>query len=112
MTELIITEKPKAAQMVANALADGKPVKKSLAGVPYYELKRGRKSIVVGCAVGHLFGVGEKTEGKKARWSYPVFETEWKPVYDIDRSAAFSKKYVNALKSLCKGADSFVVATD
>ncbi len=112
MTELIIAEKPKAAQMVANALADGKPVKKSFAGAPYYELKRGKKSIVVGCAVGHLFGVGEKVEGKKAGWSYPVFNTEWRPVYDIDRSAAFSKKYVNALKSLCKGADSFVVATD
>jgi len=112
MPELIIAEKPKAAMMVASALADGKPVKKSNAGVPYYEIKRGKKHIIVGCAVGHLFGIGEKKDKKRKGWSYPVFDIEWKPVYEIDKSAAFSKKYINTLKSLCKDADSFTVATD
>ncbi|MBI4438603.1 DNA topoisomerase I [Candidatus Woesearchaeota archaeon] len=112
MVELIITEKPKAAMMVASALSSGKPARKSINGVPYYELNRGKKDIVVGCAVGHLFGIGEVKSAKRKGWSYPVFDVEWKPIHEIDRSAAFSKKYLSALKSLCKGADSFVVATD
>ncbi len=112
MVELIITEKPKAAMMIASALADGKPVKKNIGGVPYYEIKKGHKSITVGCAVGHLFGIGEKKDKKKKGWTYPVFDVEWKPVYEIDKGAAYSKKYITALKALCKDADSFVVATD
>ncbi len=112
MPELIITEKPKAAMMIASALADGKPVKKNNAGVPYYEIKKGHKHIIVGCAVGHLFGIGEKKDKKRKGWTYPVFDVEWKPVYEIDKGAAFSKKYITALRALCKEADSFVVATD
>ncbi len=115
MSELIITEKPKAAQMIASALADkGKPVKKSEGGVPYYEIKRGKESILVGCAVGHLFGVGENAVEKKKRkgWSYPVFDVEWKPAFDIDKGAAYTKKYIDVLKKLCKSASSYTVATD
>ena len=60
MVELIITEKPKAAQRIAEALADGKAIKKGAKGVSYYEITRGNKDIIVGCAVGHLFGLAEK----------------------------------------------------
>lgn len=113
MPELIITEKPKAAQMIASALATGKPEKKSNAGVPYYEIKHGSRKIIVGCAVGHLYGIGEKKDGKKGKgWKYPVFEIEWKPIYEIDRSAAYTKKYEATLKQISREADSFTVATD
>ncbi len=112
MSELIITEKPKAAQMIAAALADKKPSKKSENGVPYYELKHKNRKIIVGCAVGHLFGIGEKKDKKRKGWTYPVFDIEWKPIFDIDRGAAFTKKYVAALKELSKHATSFTVATD
>ena len=64
--ELIITEKPNAALKIANALASGKPIKKSVKGVSYYEITHGNKDIVVGCAVGHLYTVAE-TEKKKAK---------------------------------------------
>ena len=50
---LIITEKPQAALKIANAL--GKTIQKDLNKVPYYEVNRNGKEIIVGCAVGHLF---------------------------------------------------------
>ncbi len=109
MTELIITEKPKAAQQIAAALADKKPTKKSINGVPYYELSRNGKDIIVASAVGHLFGLAEKN---KKGWRYPVFEVEWKSLSEISPSNKFSGKYVTVLKKLSKEADSFVVATD
>ncbi len=107
--QLIITEKPKAAQRIALSLSEGKPLKKAVFGVPYYELSRGKEDILVGCAVGHLFGLAEK---KKHGWTYPAFDVEWKPIFETNKTAAFSKKYYNALKSLSKRAQSFTVATD
>ncbi len=109
MYELIITEKPNAAKRIAEALADGKPVKESMSGVPYYRISHGKKDIVVACAVGHLYSLAEK---ERKGWIFPVFEIEWKPVYEADKSAAFSKKYLNSIKKLCKNADEFTVATD
>ena len=60
MYELIIAEKPNASAMVAEALADGKPLKENFKGVPFYRVTHKGKDIVVGCAVGHLFGLAEK----------------------------------------------------
>lgn len=108
--ELIITEKPNASKRIAEALADGKPVKKAFKGVPYYELSHGRKDIVVGCAVGHLYGLAEKVKTKN--FHYPVFDIEWKPNFEISKDAAFSEKYLEALKKLAKQAGELTVATD
>ena len=60
--ELIIAEKPSAAKKIAEALADKKPVKKSVKTVSYYELLHNKKKLVVGSAVGHLFTLAEKAE--------------------------------------------------
>lgn len=109
MAELIITEKPSSALKIATALADGNPVKKSVNKVPYYELKHKGRDIVVASAVGHLYTVAEKNKGK---WTYPIFDVEWKLSADINKSSAFTRKYLNVIKSLSKNADSFVVATD
>ncbi|PIN75657.1 DNA topoisomerase I [Candidatus Woesearchaeota archaeon CG10_big_fil_rev_8_21_14_0_10_37_12] len=110
MYELVITEKPNASKRVAEALSDSKPVKKDIKGVPYYELTHNKKDIVVGCAVGHLFGLAEKEKSKG--FKYPVFDIEWKPNYEVSKSSAFSKKYLDALKKLSKEADSITIATD
>src|SRR3990167_6549646 len=110
MVELIITEKPKAAQRIAEALADGKAIRKGDKGAYYYEVTHGNKDILVGCAVGHLFGLAEKE--KKRGMSYPVFDVEWKPTYETTKSAAFSKKYYDMLKKISKGATDFVVGCD
>ncbi|MBW3015439.1 DNA topoisomerase I [Candidatus Woesearchaeota archaeon] len=106
--ELIITEKPKAANKIATALADGKPIKKSINNVPYYVLTHNKKNIVVACAVGHLYGLTQKGEKRVI----PIFEVEWKPTADISKSSKFSKKYLNVIKKLCKDASEFTVATD
>ncbi len=108
MPELIITEKPNAAKKIAEALADGKPIKKNVNKVPYYEITHSGKDILVGCAVGHLFGLRQKEKKVKL----PIFDIEWVPTYEISKASAFAKKYANVLKKLAKQADSFTVATD
>jgi len=107
--ELIITEKPKAAEKIASALAHGKMIKESYKRVPYYKITHGKKDIVVCCAVGHLYGLAEKD--KKA-WTYPVFDVEWIPAFEQNNSAKFTKKYIDAIKKASKEADSFTVACD
>src|SRR3989338_2698589 len=109
MYELIITEKPNAAKRIAEALADGKPIKESYQGVPYYKVTHGKNDVVVACAVGHLYGLAEK---EKKGWKFPVFDIEWKPVSETTKSSAFTKKYLNAIKKLSKDANEFTVATD
>jgi DNA topoisomerase I len=109
MYELIISEKPNAAKKIAEALADGKAIKENMGGVPYYLVTHGKRDIVVACAVGHLYGLGEK---EKKGWIFPVFDIEWKPAGDISKKSGFSKKYLIAIKKLAKEADEFTVATD
>jgi DNA topoisomerase I len=108
--ELIISEKPSSALKIAEALADGKAVKKAHGGVAYFELSHNKNDIVVSSGAGHLFGVAET--GEKRTYDYPVYDMEWKPNFEVDKEAAFSKKYIDALKKLAKGASSFTIATD
>ncbi len=107
--ELIITEKPKTAQKIAQALADGKPIAEKAEGILYYRITRGNKDIVVSCAVGHIYSLTQKD---KNGWTYPVFDIEWRPSYEVSKGAAFTKKYVASIKKLAKGASEFTVATD
>ncbi len=107
--ELIITEKPSAALKIANALADGKAIKHSDKGVPYYDITHGNKDIMVGCAVGHLFTVHEKN---KKGWTYPVFDVEWVQSSKVSKGSKFTSKYVTTLKKLAKDAETFTIATD
>ncbi|MEK6887057.1 MAG: DNA topoisomerase I, partial [Nanoarchaeota archaeon] len=107
--ELLIAEKPDAAKKIAEALADGKVIKQTDNGVPYYVLTHNRKDIVVGCAVGHLYSVAEKVKGK---WTYPVFDIEWKESSETNKGASYTKKYVSVLKKLVKDANEFTVCTD
>ncbi|MEK6857051.1 MAG: DNA topoisomerase I, partial [Nanoarchaeota archaeon] len=107
--ELIITEKPAAAKKIAEALADGKAIKENIKGVPYYKISHNKKDILVGSAVGHLFGLAEKD---KQGFSYPVFDIEWKPSFETNKEADFTKKYYDVLKKLAKQATSFTVACD
>ncbi|MBU0536610.1 MAG: DNA topoisomerase I, partial [Nanoarchaeota archaeon] len=107
--ELIITEKPQSAKKIAEALADGKPIKEDINHVPTYKITHGKTDIVVGCAVGHLFALEER---EKKGWTYPVFDVEWKPAHLVNKLAKFSAKYVTALKKLSQDANKITVATD
>ena len=109
MYELVITEKPAAAKKIAESLADGRVIKESMNGVPYYKLTHKNKDIVVACAVGHLYGLAEK---EKKGWVFPVFDIEWKPIFETSKESKFTKKYLDVIKKLCKNADSFTIATD
>ncbi len=103
--ELVITEKPQAALKIANAL--GKAVQKTLNKVPYYEVDREGKKIIVACAVGHLFTLKQNVSGTKV----PIFDISWIPNY-LARKKDFTKRYYDTLLKLAKGAGSLIVATD
>ena len=107
-TTLIITEKPAAAEKIAGALSgatDEKITNKDK--VSYYEFYKGSRRYIVGCAVGHLFGVQQIAK----RGPFPNFEVEWRPSHQKG-GGAFTKKYLTQLKKLAKEADEFIVATD
>ena len=107
-TTLIITEKPAAAEKIAAALSgatDEKITNKDK--VSYYEFYKGTKRYIVGCAVGHLFGVQQIAK----RGPFPNFEVGWFPAHQ-KKSGAFTKRYLSVLKKLAKEADEFIVATD
>ena len=76
---LIVTEKPNASKKIAEALSEGKIEKVTRNGAAYYRITRKGKEILVVPAAGHLFILGEKNSG--VRWSYPVFDLEWKPIF-------------------------------
>ena len=105
-TQLILSEKPAAAEKIALAL--GKPSKKLINKVSYFEVSAGGKDILVVPAVGHLYTLAEKEKAS----SYPIFEIEWKPTSEVSKDAAFSKPYLDNIKKLAKQADEFVVASD
>ncbi len=104
---LVITEKPQAASKIAAALSGGKDRKLSDAGIPYYELERNGKQVVVACAVGHLFTVSQT---KKQR-DYPVFDIAWFPNFEVKKKD-FTKKYYSTIQKLVKNASEIVIATD
>jgi DNA topoisomerase I len=104
--ELIITEKPQAALKISAAL--GKSVKKENKKIPYYEVDRDGKKLVVTCAVGHLFTLKQK---EKVSSDKPIFNLEWYPNYLV-RKRDFTKNYYDAILKLVKGAKSITVATD
>ena len=109
MHQLIIAEKPSAAKKIAEALADKKPEKKIYKGVSYYEFTHNKQEIKAAAAVGHLFGLAEK---KKKGMVYPSYDIEWKPIYEIEKNAAFTKKYYDTLKQLGKKSGEIIIACD
>lgn len=106
--ELLIAEKPSAAQRIAYSIAEGRVAVKTASSVRYYEIERHGKMIVVVPAVGHIFGLKQKSGG----WTYPVYDVEWVPAFKISKKSAHTKNYYSAISALAKGASGFVVGTD
>ncbi len=104
---LIITEKPQAAEKIAAALSNGEDRKINKYGVSYYELERDNKSIVIACAVGHLFSVSQTVKQR----DYPIFDIGWFTNFEVKKND-WSKKYYDVINRLAKGASEIVVATD
>lgn len=106
---LIVCEKPTASAKIAAALAEGKPEEVKKDGSSYFKIKRKGEDIVIVPAVGHLFVLDEADP--KAKWSYPVFEVDWKPTY-AQKGNTWAKKYFTNIESLVKGAKVFISACD
>ncbi len=104
---VIIAEKPSAAKKIAYALADKDVKVKREKNVPIYELTINNEKAVVLAAAGHLFGLGEKNK----TFSYPVFDIEWKPLYEIDKGAKHTKNFIEIIKKF-SSTDKVVVACD
>lgn len=100
---LIITEKPQAALKIASALGAAKKYAENR--VPFYELTRNGRQIIVACAVGHLFNLTYS----KGQTGWPIYNMEWEPSY---KKAAYMKNYYDTLSKLRNRAGEFMVATD
>lgn len=98
---LIVAEKPKAAEKIAKALSNGNLKVFNYKGVKVYEFGNYR----VVAALGHLF----KLDTNDKKWYYPVFDCYWKPITS-ERSGIL--KYINALKEIGKNAKEIIIATD
>jgi len=109
MAQLIIAEKPSVAGKIANAI--GRAQKKNRAGVAYYEVETPEGKAYVASAVGHVYSLQE-IHNKKWNLEYPVFDIQWVPIYDVEKGASYTKGYIESIKELAKGVDSFVNACD
>lgn len=108
--QLIIAEKPKVAEKIAQALAEGPVLREKGKGqASYFIVRRKGVEIAIAPAVGHIYGLAEKN---KTGYTYPVFEIEWKPAYEADKDSDYTKGYVQTLEMLGKKADEVIVACD
>jgi DNA topoisomerase-1 len=106
---LIITEKPDAAQRIAEALDQkGKPTRTQEKNVPYYTLNRDKPIIIVP-ALGHLYTIIQD-QGKRNR--YPVFNYRWAPRYEAEKKAQQIKDWIEVIARLAEDADTFIDACD
>ncbi|MBD3405797.1 MAG: DNA topoisomerase I [Candidatus Lokiarchaeota archaeon] len=106
---MVITEKPTAAKKIAHALSENNPPKEiKKRKVSYYECDRGKDTLFVVYAIGHLFELKQTEPG----WKYPRTEIEWVPKYKASKKDKISKPLIALMKKLAKNIDHFIVATD
>jgi DNA topoisomerase-1 len=106
---LIITEKPDAAQRIAQALdSKGKPRKMQEKRVPYYIADRDKQLVIVP-ALGHLYTVAQD---KGERSQCPIFTYQWVPRYIAEKNAQQTRTWLNIITKLATQADTFIDACD
>jgi len=109
--KLIICEKPNVARKMAYALNDSGQVKTFKKGkVQYFLITHKGEPAYVASAVGHLYTLTSKKGIPSSQ--YPVLDVEWRPVYEVDKSAKYTKPYVEVLKKLAKETDEYISACD
>ena len=106
--QLILCEKPSAAEKISYALSEGRVSRKRVGAVPTYRFKRGEKDILVVPALGHLYTVKQLSTG----WSFPVFDIGWAPISEVEKGSRRMGAWIATISKLAKEADSFVSACD
>jgi DNA topoisomerase-1 len=107
---LIIAEKREAARRIARALADnGSPAELNWQGVPYFEAYHDGRRILVMSAIGHLYTIAPKHRGG---FTYPVFDVEWVPMFQFNKKAAYTKKWIEAISTIAEHASNLISGTD
>ncbi len=102
---LIIAEKPQAAEKIASAL--GQARKYSEFGASYFETEWQGKPVLIASAVGHLFNLTYKA----GQSGWPIYELEWAPSFEKNKSS-FTRKYYELLKKISRRAKEYIIATD
>lgn len=108
MRNLIVAEKPSVAMRIALALSDGRPLRKNLSGIGYFEIFKDGNTLLVVAAAGHLFTLSQKGVSR----TLPIFDLEWVPSFKVNKGAYFTKKYLDTIKEVSKGCDAFTNACD
>ena len=102
--QAIVAEKPKAAEKIASALGDAR--KCWSRGIPYWIVRRNGRLIVVASSAGHMYG---PYSGKRG---FPVYEFEWRPLWEYDKSSRHLRKFYEVLAWILPKAGSYVNACD
>ena len=106
---LIITEKPDAAQRIAEALDQkSKPERHEERTVPYFKVDRDKPIIIVS-ALGHLYTIMQE-HGKRS--DYPVFNFKWAPRHQAEKKAKHTEAWIQIISKLAENADRFIDACD
>ena len=100
----IVAEKPKAGRKIAEAL--GRPRTCRYNGIPYWILSREGRTLVVVPSAGHLFGPHSDKRG------FPVYEMEWRPLYEFDREARHTRKFYMLMQRILPRASFYINACD
>jgi len=106
---LIVTEKPDAAQRIAEALdLKGKPKRAEEKTVPYFMANRDKPLVIVP-ALGHLYTVVHELGRRNY---YPVFNFKWAPRHLAEKGARQIKTWIDVISRLAENADGFIDACD
>ena len=106
MTKLVLAEKPKVASKIAESFGDYETEKHH--GVTNYHVSVKNQNLIISPAVGHIFNLEDTSE----EWSYPVLESEWKPIFEVNDSAGYVKKYYRNLEKISSKCEEYVNACD
>ncbi|WP_067258802.1 DNA topoisomerase I [Methanobrevibacter cuticularis] len=107
MHEVIICEKPKSAEKIAQALSSKAKKMKYNKKLTYWEINEDGKKTNVLSAVGHLYSLTPTNQNEKV-----YFDLNWAPIYEIQKNKNYIKDYIYSIKKFSKGADKFIHACD
>ncbi|MDR1722016.1 MAG: DNA topoisomerase I [Methanobrevibacter sp.] len=109
MHEVIICEKPISSEKIAKALSSKAKKKKYNKKVSYWEIedKESDKRITILSAVGHLYSLSPKNPRERV-----LFDLKWVPLYETEKTKAYVKDYIYAIKKFGRGADKYIHACD